>query len=186
MRVTFSPIDESEVAVVTGWTYPPPFDFYDWDPDDDPRLLTLPVARYFVARDEAGALAGFACFGESAQVPSGAAAGLYRDDLLDIGLGLRPDLTGRGLGLAYVQEVIALGTALFAPVGFRLSVAAFNQRAIRTYQRAGFVVSGSFDHLHKGENVQFFVMERTIGGILSATAAPYRGNDMDISQADHS
>jgi ribosomal-protein-alanine N-acetyltransferase len=186
MRVAFSPIIETEVAVVTGWTYPPPFDFYDWDPDDDPRLLTLPVARYFVARDESGALAGFACFGESAQVPSGAAAGLYRGDLLDIGLGLRPELTGRGLGLAYVHSVIALGTSLFAPAGFRLSVAAFNQRAIRTYQRAGFVVSGSFDHLHKGESVRFFVMERTTVGILSAMEAPYCDNDMDSSQADHS
>ena len=71
-------------------------------------------------------------------------AGLYGEPLLDVGLGLRPDLTGRGLGLGFVAAVLALGRERFGPVGFRLSVAVFNERAIRVYERAGFVRGETF------------------------------------------
>jgi hypothetical protein len=47
---------------------------------------------------------------------------------VDVGLGLRPDLTGRALGLGFMLAGLEFARRRFAPDGFRLSVAAFNER----------------------------------------------------------
>src|SRR5579863_5566125 len=55
--------------------------------------------------DATGAPVGFFCYGSAAGVVfDGAEPQLYNvDGSLNVGLGLRPDLTGRGLGLAFTQ-----------------------------------------------------------------------------------
>ena len=106
---------------------------------------------YFAARDEAGRLAGFFCFGGAATVPPLAALGAYDeppaeterrkpavDRTVDMGLGLHPDRTGRGLGQGFVALGMRHARAVFGPVDLRLTVASFNLRAIRAYERAGF------------------------------------------------
>jgi RimJ/RimL family protein N-acetyltransferase len=96
---------------------------------------------------------GFFCFGQSAQVPEGHATGTYADPrALDVGLGLRPDLTGCGLGLSFVLAGLDIALATFHPSQFRMSVDTFNRRAIAVYERAGFVMR------HHGENIPFVVM----------------------------
>lgn len=161
MRFHFGPIDRPNRDAIVGWRYPPPYDVYDWDPQDDPDLLLVrPEEGFLAARDAAGALVGFACFGAGGQVPGGVAAGAYADPLLDVGLGLRPDLTGRGLGLAFVRAVLAEGRRRYRPAGFRLTVAAFNARAIRVYERAGFRLGPTVDSPAGGRLVPFRVMTR--------------------------
>src|SRR5216117_707294 len=54
------------------------------------------------------------------------------------GLGLRPDLTGRGLGERMVQAQLEYAREHWSPQTFRLFVAAFNERAISLYGRLGF------------------------------------------------
>ncbi|HEU0026213.1 MAG TPA: GNAT family protein, partial [Ktedonobacterales bacterium] len=68
---------------------------------------------------------------------------LYRaDGSITIGLGLRPDLTGRGLGMPFVEAGMALARERFHPTGFRLFVYAWNRRAITVYERVGFSMVG--------------------------------------------
>jgi ribosomal-protein-alanine N-acetyltransferase len=165
MRFSFGPLGLADAEAIASWRYPSPYDFYDLGPEDDPALLALSAARFFAARDEAGALVGYACFGEAAQVPGGVAGGHYRDDLLDVGLGLRPDLTGRGIGGELVRAILALGRARYRPTGFRLTVAAFNLRAIKVYERAGFQLGPGFDNRERGLPVPFRLMTRPESGL---------------------
>ena len=65
------------------------------------------------------------------------------DDVAEIGLGLRPALTGRGLGAASLEAGLRFAADRFGARGFALAVAAFNRRAITVYERAGFQRSGA-------------------------------------------
>ncbi|MNW04038.1 hypothetical protein D3C71_2000640 [compost metagenome] len=42
----------------------------------------------------------------------------------------------------------------------RLSVAAFNERAIALYSKSGFNLTGSFDNINGERKMEFLVMER--------------------------
>jgi RimJ/RimL family protein N-acetyltransferase len=77
-------------------------------------------------------------------VPAGRKLGLYDEGALDVGLGMRPDLTGHGLGLGFMQAGLRFARQTFSPPAFRLTVAAFNGRAVKVYEAAGFEVIRSF------------------------------------------
>jgi ribosomal-protein-alanine N-acetyltransferase len=85
--------------------------------------------------------------------------------MVDIGLGLRPDLTGRGLGLPFVLAGLEFARERFAPEGFRLTVAAFNERAILIYERAGFRGIETFTHRTNGGEHPFVLMVRESSGV---------------------
>ena len=134
-------MSQREALVVAAWKYEPPYSFYDWtaDADDLAELLGKQTreGKYFSAVGAAEELVGWFAFS-------------HKGDCVDVGLGLRPDLTGRGLGLAYLQAGLAFATKRFTPRRFRLFVATFNERAIRVYERAGFAPLRTFDHATNG------------------------------------
>lgn len=65
---------------------------------------------------------------------------LEPEDELWFGFGMRPDLTGQGLGPGFVEACARFAADLHRYPGeyIRLGVAAFNTRAIRCYEKAGF------------------------------------------------
>lgn len=142
---------QDEADAIAGWHYDPPYDFYDAGADhrDLAELLdpALRGNRYFSARDAAGVLIGFFGFGQ-------------RGDVVGVGVGLRPDLTGRGLGQSFLDAGLEYAREQFGPRRFRLSVASFNERAIKVYERAGFIVTRTFVHETNGDSFPFVEMER--------------------------
>lgn len=134
--LTVTPMDRDAALAITRWQYPPPYSVYGLG--DDPLATALFLCDiengYYQLRDADGALVAFCCFGADAQVPGGD----YRAPALDLGIGVRPDLTGRGEGMRYLGAVLAFADEHFHPPALRLTVAAFNQRAYRLYHRAGF------------------------------------------------
>ncbi len=150
-RYLFRPMTDEEAREISGWRYEPPYDFYDWtsDPDDLEELLD-PERRkdaYFSAFDEEGALVGF--FGIEA-----------KDGTVDVGLGLRPDLTGARLGLDFLLAGLDFARERHSPTRFTLAVATFNERAIRVYERAGFRRERVYMHHTNGGEFQFLAMAR--------------------------
>ena len=156
--LTFRPLDADDARTILSWRYEGPYAVYNPQPPDlavAVAILIDPANAYFAARDEVGMLIGFCCFGADAQVPGGD----YADTaLLDVGLGLRPDLTGGGRGLAFTLAVLTLGRERFAPARFRLTVAAFNERAQKVYLRAGFRPLGRFRRGEGTDTPEFLIM----------------------------
>jgi len=143
MRIAFAPITEDEARTVLCWRYPTMAVFLEQDADeleDDVAALLRPDYHYYTAHDETGRLVGFCCFGEDAQVPGGD----YTLPALDIGLGLHPDLIGRGLSHSFLEKVLALGQRLFEPEFFRATVAAVNAPSLRLFEGSGFYFVQTF------------------------------------------
>ena len=124
MKLTIQPASEGTLAALTTWRYEPPYDFYDGDVEP-----VLNPERFFEALGPDGSLVGFYYFEE-------------KGEALEIGLGLAPELVGRGLGLEFFRAGVEFGRRRFDPAMVILAVAAFNLRAIKVYERAGFVEVG--------------------------------------------
>ncbi len=141
---------QHEAETISMWEYEAPYDFYNAPADKhDLAELLDPAQRagqYFSVH-AAEELIGFF------QLRSDG-------DAVVVGLGLRPDLTGRGLGQSFLEAGLAFAREQFAPARFRLSVVAFNQRAVKVYERAGFVVTRTFMHETNGGVFSFVEMER--------------------------
>ena len=58
--------------------------------------------------------------------------------VVEVGLGLRPDLIGHGLGEAVIRAELEYAREEWRPETFRLFVTIWNERAIRLYERLGF------------------------------------------------
>ncbi len=86
----------------------------------------------------------------------------WQGDVVDVGIGLRPELTGRGLGESFLRAQLDYATSKWAPATFRLFVAAWNERAIRLYERLGFSEVGrETRHFELVGEHEFIQMERT-------------------------
>ncbi|MCJ7717801.1 MAG: GNAT family N-acetyltransferase [Anaerolineales bacterium] len=132
----FFPLTVEFAHQIATWRYEPPYDLYDIYPEHLKGLL-YPAYRYHQMLDQEGSLVGFCCFGADACVPGGE-YGQGEPEVLDIGVGLRPDLTGQGLGRSFVQAILNYGEHRFQPERFRVTVADFNLRSRKTFQNLGF------------------------------------------------
>lgn len=131
-----SPLTEKLAEAVILWHYAPPYQVYDLSPDDLAPLLD-PYFRYHQVLDRSGNLVGYCCYGEDARVPGGDYS-RGEPEVLDVGVGLHPELVGKGLGPGFVQAILAHGSSILEPDTFRVTVADFNQRSLKTFRKLGF------------------------------------------------
>lgn len=114
---------------IVGWHYDEPYHFYDMDQDPEDLAGFLDPSSwgqvYFAVLDARESLIGFFAYE-------------VNGDTAVIGLGLRLDLTGQGLGATFLAAGLSFGKQRFEPRHFKLAVATFNRRAIRLYEKAGF------------------------------------------------
>jgi [ribosomal protein S18]-alanine N-acetyltransferase len=159
MHYSFAPITEEQAREMASWQYEGPYAFYNPDPEEfeaDVAGYLDPQNAYYAITGDSGEMLGFCCFGPDARVPDGP----YDEDLLDVGMGMRPDLTGKGGGHDAIMAVLDFARDKLKPKGFRATVAAFNNRALKLCQGAGFheVARFSYD-TGKGEQ-QFVLLAR--------------------------
>ncbi|WP_203333457.1 GNAT family N-acetyltransferase [Planococcus beigongshangi] len=155
MNFTSQPMTKKAATEILEWRYPYPYDFYNNELDDE-SMSEMLEGTYHAVRTETGDLFGFYCTGNSAQVPAGRLLGIYPEGSIDFGLGIRPAETGQGKGsefFAFVQEEIV---RKHPDSPLRLTVATFNKRAIRLYEKFGFIKFKEF----KTDFAVFQTMER--------------------------
>ena len=149
------PTSRADADLFCTWRYGGLYTMYDQRPELRANYLE-PSFRYHSVTDQRGALVGFCCFGADARVLGIA----YDDEALDIGLGMAPALTGQRRGAPFVAAIIDFATKRFQPAALRLTVAAFNRRAITVYERNRFVPAERHQLRRYGVMLDFVVMRR--------------------------
>lgn len=150
MQFHIVPMTAAYANTILAWTYDGPYSFYDYHKSASHLLDSAKWGRsIFAVLNEAGQLVGELTLGfldPSGEWLSQAAvdAGELQDCVLWIGFGMRPDLTGRGLGLSFVQACSTFAVDFarqhcnYTGEYIGLNVYQFNQRAVKVYERAGF------------------------------------------------
>ena len=69
---------------------------------------------------------------------------------------MKPALTGQGYGDIFFAAIVDFALLALAPRRLRVTVAAFNHRAMRVYAKAGFRLAKSFGR--SGDGVEFVIM----------------------------
>ncbi|SES65945.1 Acetyltransferase (GNAT) family protein [Oceanobacillus limi] len=127
---------ENDAIDILTWKYEKPYDVYNNVLTGD-AILELLNGSYKMIVDHEDRIIGIFCIGESAKVPAGEKFHVYEEDCVDVGIGMNPDLTGKGYGYEYFAYILEEVAKKYSN-DIRLSVATFNQRAIHLYEKFGF------------------------------------------------
>jgi RimJ/RimL family protein N-acetyltransferase len=161
--VHYRRLEQDDARAIARWRYPAPYDAYS-RPFRDPELVTLllePDAAYYALLDDEGGLVGYFCLGAASRIAGGA----YPGKGLDLGVALRPDLTGLGQAAGFVRAVMRRLAREHSAEWVRVTVEAWNKRALRLCEGLGFqrvAVFGGFRRAQAGNHV---VLARAARGL---------------------
>ncbi len=148
MTMRIRELTPADLVDIAGWRYDDRWAVYDSDGPLDPQLGYWAVVE---GPSENERLVGFGCLGEDARVP-----GLPEiEGVLDVGVGMRPDLVGQGRGPEFATAVLDFAATRGAAT-LRAVVQDWNTRSLRLVERLGFVRTGT----HPVGEVTFVVVER--------------------------
>ena len=159
VRLTFQPLEKEQALAILKWHYSSPYDCYNFNANtiQEDLLYLLEEKNAFCATlNLQGELEGYCSFGSDGQVPGAD----YSAEALDIGMGIRPDLVGKGRGKQYARAVARYGANQYAAKQLRVTIAKFNKRAQRVWQQLGFEQVETFIKI--GTEEEFVVMTRAV------------------------
>lgn len=143
-QLLLRPITAEDVRQILTWRYEPPYDIYNMSSGLADAFELAEAIDYFLRpqyhfqamlRQATGELAGFCSFGQDGQVSGGD----YSTSAVDIGMGVHPQNTGRGLGRTFAGAAIDFAQKTFNSPRLRVTIAEFNRRAQRVWERHNFV-----------------------------------------------
>lgn len=153
MNFIIENMNEERAKDILSWEYEKPYDFYNNELTDE-NLKEILDGTYYALLNDNNQLVGFYCIGESARVHKGKKIGAYSDDSIDLGLGMNPQLVGKGNGFKFCSFILSTIEENYQEVPLRLTVAKFNQRAIHLYEKLGFVKKDEFSN----DSAEFMTM----------------------------
>jgi ribosomal-protein-alanine N-acetyltransferase len=153
MNYAFVPMTEAyATTIVQTWEYENEYTIYNYANEADHMLDAEGWGTgIFAVLNQGGDLIGelsiefFDAQGEYTEYHDFGDNALINQCELWIGFGLRPDLVGQGHGATFVMACTDFAVRHYNYHGsyVRLGVAAFNQRAIKAYEKTGFQI---FEH----------------------------------------
>ncbi|MDQ0087899.1 ribosomal-protein-alanine N-acetyltransferase [Paenibacillus anaericanus] len=82
------------------------------------------------------------------------------EEILAVGVQMKPSLTGKGTGFDFVNTILEQGRVELKYNYLELAVVDFNQRAMRLYENVGFRKIGEFENNIRGNTYQFIKMAK--------------------------
>jgi RimJ/RimL family protein N-acetyltransferase len=130
-------MNEESARIILNWRYDKLLDFYNPKPSEIEETVQEfidPENAYYSIFNNKNELVAYCCFGADARVKGGN----YDTEALDIGFGLNPNLTRKGITFRIINAVYDFIKSPKSTTLFRVTVAEFNHQAIRLYEKAGF------------------------------------------------
>ena len=160
MQIVFSQIQqlsqENAETIAKKWHNDGEYSIYDMenDQEDYDEIITPKLRKdhYFEVLADNGQLTAFFCLDPIED----------KNNQVEVGLGMAPELTGHGLGIGLMQMIEDYVKQIGKYHKIILSVAEFNKRAQKVYQRAGYRIIGSEDEASNGGIYQFIIMAKAI------------------------
>ncbi|MFD1850844.1 GNAT family N-acetyltransferase [Oceanobacillus bengalensis] len=150
MEYSFNKMSQEQAEdIASNWHYEGKYSFYNFSADeDDLAELLNPQERgdkYYIVKKGNEEIGFFYFANEGKSV--------------DIGLGMKPELTGRGMGLDFLKAGLSYAISNYNSKEITLSVATFNERAIKVYKKAGFESVKTFMQDTNGSRFEFLRMK---------------------------
>lgn len=146
------PLTEAHAEAICEWAFEPPYNIYGWMSWEEMQRLgiefgdpTLREQQYVSILSSNEELIGFAQF-----FPM---LGVTR-----LGVCMRPDLCGQGLGYSFMETIVQEALRRTPQYEIDLEVHTWNQRAIRTYEKSGFTITDTYDKRTPEGLAQFHCM----------------------------
>jgi ribosomal-protein-alanine N-acetyltransferase len=143
------PMEKNYAYTIANWHYEDIYAFYDLSQDVEDQQEFLDSnnweGHYYAVVNNAQELIGYFSFE-------------FQEEAIIVGLGLKPSYTGKELGTAFVTAGLGFAIQHFHPKKFCLEVATFNERAIRVYEKVGFILDHLFMNRTNGGDYEFAYM----------------------------
>ena len=155
-KIEYHPTDEASAREFLHWKYDPPYEIYNYRPEyfEEDLVYHLDPGNHIYSIFRNGELVGYCSFGQDACVRGGD----YGEPALDIGLMIKPSLTGQGLGSDFVQDVIRFAIGEFQPERLRVTILESNLRARRVWEKNGFHTVSAFQR--ESDSLPFVILTR--------------------------
>jgi [ribosomal protein S18]-alanine N-acetyltransferase len=145
---------QEDVNEFITWKYDGLYSFYDNDIQEEKIngfLQSIETDNFYSVIDELGELVGNCEFFN---------VGEAKEEIIAVGVQMKPSLTGKGNGLMFIQAIIEKGRDLKGYDHLELAVVDFNKRAIKVYEKAGFNTKGNFENRIRGRDYNFIIMKK--------------------------
>lgn len=146
------PMEIHHAEDICQWDYSPPYNIYGWMPWEQMQALGIefgdPLLReqqYVSVVNEQGILCGFAQL-------------FPMEGVVRLGIGMRPDLCGQGMGKSFVKSIVQAALTRYPEREIDLEVLTWNQRAIRTYINCGFTITDTYERRTPTGDKPFYCM----------------------------
>ena len=157
-KIQYKPVDGESAQEFLVWKYEAPYDVYNYDQANFEKDLAYHIdpannLHSMYVDDE---LIGYCSFGRDAQVPGGD----YSEDAIDIGMMIKPELTGQGLGTAFAANIIHHATVTYKPNKLRVTILDTNLRAKRVWEKNGFQKIQTFER--ESDRTPFVILTKDV------------------------
>lgn len=150
MNIEFRKPLEKDANEIATWKYDGEYSFYDNDKTEAKKEWASNIHKEentFVIYNESEELIGNFSFD-------------YDEGNLMLGVQMKPSFTGKGMGTEIIQAILNFGRETYKFDKIELLVAKFNKRAIRVYEKLGFVKTEEFIWNVNGEEKEFIAMKK--------------------------
>ncbi|MGX1263039.1 ribosomal-protein-alanine N-acetyltransferase [Rossellomorea marisflavi] len=154
MSYTLRKRTDQDIQEFITWRYEGLYSFYD-NPIQEEKVKGFLESEdqegFYSVIDRAGRLTGNCEFFQ---------VGDDMEEIIGVGIQMKPSLTGKGEGKRFFHSIIEEGRKELGYDHLELAVVDFNTRAIKVYKRAGFVQKGEFQNIIRRQEYRFLIMEK--------------------------